>query len=178
MTQYLTLGYTNQATISCPIFGVETKLAACMKLRDKVWQGQNPPIRKGCQACMSANKCPAAQIVNTMIYGKKENADTYGSHEPKNIKLRDNILERILPVVVRPETMRKFGVSDQEQALIETANDRIRKQMVSAPSSEKESSYSPKRSAKPKATPKPTAEVNTARAEAARSGDMSAAISA
>jgi hypothetical protein len=57
------LSENNQFSFTCPVFNVETKLSVCIKLRDLVWRGSRPDVRKGCQACMSAGKCPAATIL-------------------------------------------------------------------------------------------------------------------
>ncbi|MBA8881760.1 hypothetical protein [Phyllobacterium myrsinacearum] len=174
----LTFKRTNQAKFNCPIFGVETRVAACMQLRDRVWAGFKPPVRKGCQACMSAGKCPMAKLVDKMIYGKhdKNAPEPYASTEPKTVRLRDDLLERVLPIIVRDGTMNNFGVPAKERALIETANERIRKQMQHAPSAISDTSVTRRRTT---LKPSPASEpANDDLIDAASSGDMAAALNA
>ncbi|MFA9261815.1 MAG: hypothetical protein ACEQSB_00445 [Undibacterium sp.] len=176
MAKLLTLSSGNQATFDCPIFGVETKVATCGSLRDKVWAGTLMEKRGGCRACIADNKCPISSIISKIIYSKEdpENLDVYGSREPKKIRLRDDVLGRVLPVMVQESTLRRFNVSDQERMLIETANDRIRSQMVSAPkASEKVANI--RRANQPRKVEKQTPMVNPAHLAAA-TGDISAAI--
>jgi hypothetical protein len=170
----------NKASFTCPIFNVETRVSHCLQLRDKVWAGFKPPIRKGCQACMTAGKCPMAKMVDKIIYGKqgKDAPEPYASAEPKQVKLRDDLLERVLPVLVRHETMSRYDVSDKERELIESANDRIRKQMQNAPLASSDTVSTPyRRSAPKKVAPKPS-NTNNRINEAAASGDLAAAVNA
>lgn len=173
MTQYLTFSPQNQLSFVCPIFNVSTKMAACLKLRELVWRGKTPDVRKGCQACMKSSKCPAAAIVQKISYTKAP--DAYGSLTPVEARLDDAILGRILPVVVQEAHLNLCDVPAAERALIETANARIEKQMVSAP---KQPIAARRRAVAKVDTPKaaPAPSVPNAIQDAAASGDLAAAI--
>jgi len=171
MTYPLSISYQNKFSFTCPIFAASTKLAACVMLRDKIWRGENVPVRKGCQACMHASKCPATAIVNQILRNWKEPPDAYGSLEPVEGKLRADILEQILPVVVPDREL--VDVPPGERALILSANDRIAKQLGVAPSAK--ASSRPAQRMKPPAPLKP-AKTNDTILNAAATGDMAAAI--
>lgn len=183
--RYLSLSYKNQFSFTCPIFNAETTLSACMKLRDKVWAGQQPQVRKGCQACMTSGKCPAAKIADyytNNASGPKN--DAHGSAMPKKGKLTAFILEKVQRVIVMPRIMAQYGISENEERLINSARERIDAQMETAPSGEGErtvtfrGSNKPTKS-KPMVSPKTTAPapiINNAIAAAAMTGDLSAAI--
>jgi hypothetical protein len=187
MRQYLTLDNDNQFQFSCPIFNVTTKMSLCMKLRELVWMGKRPDVRKGCQACMSAGKCPAAAIVSKISYGR-DAPDEYGSKTPVTGKLRKDILERVHRPMVLEKTLNDFEVPAAERELIAGASDRIGKMIGAAPlpstdgppsrsafGAETATPKSP-RKATPKAenTNTPTNAVN----DAAASGNLAAAINA
>lgn len=124
----------NQLTFTCPIFNVETKFAHCTELRHRIYRGEAGTIRKGCQACAASGKCPVVREVNTSIYQGMNLVEHYVSvDEPKKGKLRAQVLEAILPVVVQEQHLAKFDVSPGERDLIMTANERIRQQLGSAP---------------------------------------------
>jgi hypothetical protein len=165
----------NQFSFVCPIFNVSTKMAACVKLRNLVYRGQGPDVRKGCQACMASNKCPAIHAINNTIRNKENSEFPYASPTPVEGKLRADILERIAPVVVQAAHLQKFAVPISEVALIETANDRIYKQLGVAPKQGGKTGGSrmPARKAKSENTP-----VQTSVQQAAATGDLTAAINA
>lgn len=173
----VTLSTENQFTFTCPVFNAETKMAACMVLRDAVWKGQHVEKRKGCQACMRGGKCPAAVIISVM--GKEAGTskapvvDAYGSLEPVHGKLGANILERLLHVVVPDKLLDRMGVPSNERLLIQSADERIAKQLGSAPAVAKGRAVS---RGKPPAAPKPEPTVSSTLSDAASTGDMSAAI--
>lgn len=184
MAQYLTLADENQFQFVCPIFNVETKMRLCNTLRDLVYAGRPPAVRKGCQACMRAGKCPAAQIITRISFGAGKVGDDYGATEPTVGKLRQDVLERIAPVIVLESVLNSMQVPDAERELIATANDRIQAQLKSAPKPSGEfvsravkSEFGS--SARKRSTPKPKAPANTNTAinAAAASGDLAAAIS-
>lgn len=176
MTTYMTLSAINQFRFVCPIFNVETQFRACSKLRDLVYVGKAPPVRIGCQACIKSNKCPASNIITKMIYAHGEAPDEYGSDTPVLGKLRQNVLERIAPVIVLEVTMNQMGVPDAERALIATASERIYKQLGTAPVAA-EKGYRPKRGAQRDiSAPKPSAPTGSVN-KAAATGDLAAAIS-
>ncbi|SCW95732.1 hypothetical protein [Ancylobacter rudongensis] len=187
MRRFKTLASDNQFSFICPIFNVATRMAACMKLRDLVWKGKGPDVRKGCQACMKSSKCPAAAIVDRIHYGGKDVADDYGSDQPVMGKLGADVLDRIRRVIVQDVHIQQCGVPPEEQQLILSANPRIDEQLKTAPTDGKAKRYvasdyeeTPRRRApKPKsapqdiASPAPSSRVN----DAARTGDLAAAIS-
>lgn len=166
----------NQFSFVCPIFNVSTKMAACVKLRTMVYRGQGPEVRKGCQACMASNKCPAIHAVNSMIYGKEKAEFPYVSPTPVEGKLRADILERIAPVVVQSAHLQKFSVPASEVALIQTANERIIKQLGGAPKQGGKTGGSKMSSAR--RAKSETAPVQTSVQQAAATGDLTAAINA
>jgi len=48
MKRYLFLSTNNKASIQCPIFNTQVKVASCVALREKVWRGEQIAVRKGC----------------------------------------------------------------------------------------------------------------------------------
>ena len=184
MTRLLTYSKENQATFDCPIFNVETKVSTCLSLRDKHWRGERISVRAGCRACMSSSKCPISVAVQSISFSKKnaEELDIYGSKEPRKIRLDDELLQKILPVIVQAKTIYDFQLSEQEIELIGTANARIEAQMRTAPtaksaasSNRRADSKSPRKVTPP--TPTPSAPISTIN-QAAATGDMGAAINA
>lgn len=179
--RYETLDPTNQFTFTCPVFNAETRISACIKLREKVWRGERVEVRMGCQACMSAGKCPTAHIVQRMAMSNAPLEDSYAAREPRSGKLLANVLERILPVVVTESNLVRFGVSDVERDLIAGANDRILKQLGSAPS-ERSTRTTMRGSggrglSRPKIITPEVQPITSAVNTAAATGDLSAAIS-
>lgn len=180
---YLTLDNDNQFQFACPIFNVTTKMSLCMKLRELVWMGKRPDVRKGCQACMSAGKCPAAAIVSKISYGR-DVPDEYGSKTPIVGKLRRDILERVHRPMVLEKTLNDFSVPPAERDLIAGASERIGKMIGAAPLPSTDGP--PSRSAfdTETAAPKqprkarPKADNSNKVNEAARTGDLAAAINA
>lgn len=173
----------NNFSFTCPIFNAETKIESCAKLRDLVWQGRaTPGLRKGCQVAMQCSKCPVSAIIAKTIYVTKAEPQAYISAAPVHGKLMQDVLEKIMPVMIQPRFMEIYGVTPAERALLETANERIEKQLLTAPKDKTEqATYNrpSKRTASPapaKQTP-PTPK-NDAAALAARTGDMSAALNA
>lgn len=183
----LTLSSENAATFVCPIFNVETKMSACMKLRTLVWGGDTPNVRRGCQACMMSGKCPAAAMAERIcrIGNRKEYSDFFSAPTPSTIKLGRDILERIRPVIVQDYYLRQKNVPDNERMLIASANERIDKQLSGAPVT---GTTKPSKASKPvkraetqapiERTPKPESMpvVDPSILSAAASGDMAAAL--
>jgi hypothetical protein len=174
LNYYVTLSDTNQFQFVCPIFNVKTKMKLCTQLRELVWMGKQVAVRKGCQACMRASKCPAAEIVRQISYGRGQVPDDYGSDTPVEGKLRKELLQRLAPIVVDNKILDHFGVPDAERVLIESASERMHKLAGSAPGAT---------SSKPKATvrrARPAAPDNntTAVQKAAATGDLAAALNA
>lgn len=168
--EVLALSPENEFSFRCPIFNVETKMSACMKLRELVWRGEKVPVRKGCQACMHSNKCPAVIIVSRAIY-TKVSVDEYGSKTPKVGRLKDDVLKRILPVMVRDTHLEVHQVPEIERNLIASANARISKMIGSVVKAVAEKAESVLGS-----IPSTPAPVKNDISEAARTGDLSAAL--
>ena len=181
--KYLTLSTSeNKFTFTCPIFNVNTQMAACTKLRELIWKGRSPSVRRGCQACMRASKCPAAEIVRRISFGRGKVADDYGSTEPIHGKLRKDVLERIHRTIVTDTVLNEFGVSSAERLLIESSIERIGKMIGAAPLptdgyrrtvfEEKPSKTKPKRAKESAPINQPKDSVS----EAAMSGNLAAAV--
>lgn len=178
-----TLSLQNKAEFHCPIFAADTRVAACTRLRELVWAGRRPAVRRGCQACMSAGKCPAAVIVSRLAFGSEPDQTYYGREEPGVIKLHADVLERVLPVVVMDSTLQSFGVPQAERDLIASSNARIAAQLDKAPTSARsqkrakiDTTTSAVRVSRSSAPVEKSPESDLA--AAARSGDLAAAINA
>lgn len=172
---YQTLSYANAFAFTCPIFNVETKMAGCVKLRDLVWRGKTVEVRRGCQVCMKASKCPAAVIVQSLAMSNRPQPDDYGSVEPRSGKLRKDVLERILPVVVMEADLGRYGVPAAEVALIQSANERIAAQLGHAPGASQARAQAQVGTSRRKTREK-AAPASSAALSAAETGDLSAAI--
>lgn len=177
---YLTLSMDNKTSIHCPLFNVDTQVRACVTLRSKVFQGQQVEVRRGCQAALASCKCPMMHVISRMAFGRSNVGDELGSTEPVLSKLPGDILVEILPIMIQEVHLRRYGVSKEETLILETANERIEKQILVAPNNFK----APPRAnvvkggtprGRSKALPAPSV-ADTAIIEAAASGDMSAAI--
>lgn len=182
----------NQFKFTCPIFGADVEMRQCMSLREMVWRGQGPRVRKGCQACMSASKCPIVHVVKEC--DPDRGIDPYFSKEPKLGKLSDKVLKTIAPLVVSDYIFRQSqfaDMRDNERDMILNTNGLngfknykgIDGASLEDVGYQKTNDHVPyKRAAPPKqpkivssvsvATPEPEAEHNLA----AATGDMSAAI--
>lgn len=130
---YESLREDNQFTFICPIFNAKTKMGQCVTLRDKVWRGDRPPVRRGCQVAMDCGKCPAAEMVRRYCYDQNWTNDHHGSLTPKEGKLMKPILERVRQPMIRDSVMNQAQVSDAERTLLLTANQRIDQQLKTAP---------------------------------------------
>lgn len=177
MRDYLTLSQSNQFKFVCPIFNVETAFRQCAKLRDIVYRGGRPPVRRGCQACIQSSKCPAAEVIRKIAFSNGKAADDHASETPVMGKLAGEILERVAPVVVLEKTMNECGVPPAERALIADANPRIIAQLGHAPRNRSDAHQSATKRRK-RATPPAPANTNTKINEAAATGDLAAAVSA
>lgn len=170
----------NHFTFTCPVFNVDTKLSVCLKLRDLVWRGDRPTVRKGCQACMSGGKCPAATILQQPLV-----EGVYHSATPVKGKLGLPVLERIRHTMVMQSTLDQYGVPTAERALIANSGERIDAQIAVAPKTEKQARQLVQSAARRNA-PEPTGTPRTKQQKpkaaptpnlAAQTGDLSAAIS-
>lgn len=183
LKRYKTLAEDNQFSFVCPIFNAQTRITACLKLRELVWMGKRPDKRPGCQACMTASKCPVVHIVKRI--GADNYGDPYGSSEPKLGQLRKDDLERIAPIICDERTIRHYPLSDAERLMIASSGERIRKMIStsrnSAPSeelddtSEIEVVETTPVAKRPRPSVTPQASANDA---AAKRGDIAAAINA
>ena len=184
MTQhFLTLSMKNRFSFTCPIFDASVEMRGCVLVRDKVYRGEQFPERKGCQACISSSKCPAAAIVQQMAFNRSDATDHCSSIEPKSGKLPASALEAVRPVIVTASDVQRYGLTSTELSLIESANGRIDTQLATAPSERVsgriQASEAPKRARATKVAPEASTEApSIAVTSAAASGDMSAAINA
>lgn len=154
-----TFSVNNQFVITCPIFGADTKIAVCLQLREMVWVGKRPTKRRGCQACMSAGKCPMVKMMRRVVLTGKD-PGLYSS-EPRKGRLESVVLDQIGPIVVLESTIDRFEVDGVERRKIVEANDQARHH---APASVKSSEKRVRKS-------------NVmAPSGAAATGDMSAAV--
>lgn len=179
---YESLSYKNKFTFTCPVFNAKTTMGACTRLRDMTTAGKTMEIRKGCQAAMKCGMCPAAAMVQMYWQNSSWKNDHHGSLESKEGKLHAQVLERIVRVVPQEPVLSRIGVSASERDLMHTARERIEAQLNTAPGEtfnrREVSDYeAPKRKRKT-AAPTPKPEINNKLAEAARTGDLSAAINA
>ena len=177
----------NQFQFQCPVFEVTTKISMCFKLREMFWRGEKPEVRKGCQVCMRAGKCPAAAIVAKKYPSGRSWQDDYSSDAPVVGKIRRDILERIHRPSIIEAYYREFpGVSDAERLKLETSSERIGKMIGAAPlPSDDGPSYSRpaigdshSSATKKRRVAKPKAENTNTINEAAKSGDIAAALNA
>lgn len=172
----ITLSYDNKFTFVCPVFNAKTPMGACMQLRDLVWKGQGSEKRQGCQVAMKCGKCPAAALVSLHIYDKAWDNDFHGSREPKEGKLHAAVLAKVENVMIMETVMNKAGVSPAERTLLLSSSERITAQLKTAPGEKPQRAsdyHAPKRQRSVAPAPK-----NDKLAEAARTGDMAAAINA
>ena len=176
-----TLSPENEFRIRCPVFAAETKIADCFKLRDLVWRGEGPLVRQGCQCALIAGKCPIPVILTKMFRLKD---DPYHSAEPKVGALDPEILDQTSSITITDTTMRRFALSPQEQKKLVEANENAR-------SGQHQKQVKPRRQervleemetvAETKVDVDQSRTVDTktdAIVEAAKSGDLSAAITA
>lgn len=182
--QYQTLSYTNQFRFVCPVFDTEVGLSGCNQLRDKHWRGEDVMVRAGCRCAMRSGKCPATAIIDRIIYGRDQAPDSYSALTPTVGKLRQDVLNKIRPVIVQEGDMRRYEISEAERSLLMTADARIDAQLKTAPSPENEEktyirrseiSSAPRKPRKQAEKPTPAPTTN-ATLEAARTGDLTAAI--
>ena len=115
-----TLDPLNQFAFVCPVFKAQTKIAACFMLRDLVWRGEKQPTRRGCQVAMHAGKCPINQIIKDM--GRLDD-DPYYSATVKVGTLRDDILDRIAPVLVPEGDIQRADLPTKETLALRACNE-------------------------------------------------------
>ena len=191
MARLLTFAEDNQFTFVCPIFNATTKIASCIKLREVVYMGNRPDKRVGCQAAMRCGKCPSNAVVDQIIWGKfpEGTPDNYGSKEPVLGKLRSDILQKVHRILLQDKVLSSYPLSDAERQLLMTANERIEEQLKTAPQGvgkfasrdrmSDSGDRAPRRKTREQAGSRaPSSARNDNLADAARSGDLSVAVSA
>lgn len=157
-----TLDPQNQLHIVCPIFNAETPIAACFTLRELVWCGKPPQVRKGCQVCMRANKCPINNIIWDMV--RHPDTDPYWSDQKKVAHFKQHHLDQIARVTVPESLIVSHELSDKEVLMIRRANNAAKTGAISRGRPERDAPIEPV--------------VDEATLTAAKTGDMSAAINA
>lgn len=115
MTPVKTYSPQNQFRFNCPIFGSEVEIRQCFSLREQWARGKQMETRRGCQACLTASKCPIVPIMKALQQNPEQN-DHYFSAEPKVGKLRPEILERIARVMVPQSTLNRYQPISEAQA--------------------------------------------------------------
>ena len=182
MTQALALSPDNKMTFTCPIFDAPTPVRSCVKLQNMVYMGKRPEVRLGCQACISASKCPIDHVVRAFAYNRATEEHDLSSVDPATGKLPAIILERVLPVAVMDHTLTVYRVSEPERVMIRSANERIEQQLATAPRSKgnstrvRKSTQAPAPRKKIVDPPSVAPAVASTIKSAAESGDLSAAI--
>ena len=101
----------NVARITCPIFGAEVEIRQCIALRDRQYRGEQVLVRRGCQACISASKCPVSTLMQVM----EEKYDNYFSAEPKLIRFAGDVLKRIAAIIVPDHILKRYGDMSESQ---------------------------------------------------------------
>lgn len=162
-----TLSPDNQLKIRCPVFNAETKIAGCFLLRDMVWRGERPEQRQGCQCALLAGKCPIPVILQRMV---REGDDPYHSAEPKVGTLTDDVLDRIAPVLISDTQMNRHELTPQERKALVQGNEDAR-------SGKRQIRKAPRREERVIDDTPPVSATDKAVIEAAKKGDLGAAIS-
>lgn len=162
-----TLSPDNQLRIQCPVFNAETRIASCFTLRDIVWRGERPAQRAGCQCALIAGKCPIPVVLQRMIRTRE---DALHSTEPKVVKFDDETLDRISTVIITDTEMRRHSLSPQEEKALARCNEDAR-------SGKREIKKAPRRMERVIDDDPPKADVDNKIAQAAKTGDLGAAIS-
>lgn len=178
MTSYVSLSKANQFSFTCPVFDVETKMAACTNLRDIVWRGGRPPVRKGCQAAIKCGMCPASAMISLYSFNSRFDNDHHGSTVPKSGKLLAQVLERTARAMPLDNVLTSCGVSPAERDLLFSAGPRFEEQLKTAPG---ESNRAPSNFEAPKKRKAKTVApvpVNNNLKDAATTGDLAAALNA
>jgi hypothetical protein len=155
-----------------------------MALREAVWMGKSVEKRQGCQAAMRCSMCPAAAIVDKIVYSAGDVSDDYGSIEPKQGKLHADILQRVYAPMPIESWITRYNLTDRERELLFSAKPRVAAQMKTAPGANGKSTpfVEPRRAANTEIRPRKPVEntptVSNEISHAARTGDMAAALNA
>jgi len=103
-----TLSPENRFAFTCPVFGADVEIRTCLHLQEMQYRGKAPEVRKGCQACITASKCPIIHIVKDL----NEHNDPYYSAEPKVGRLSNKVLNAIAPIMVPDFVLRQDRYAD------------------------------------------------------------------
>lgn len=186
-SSFACLSLSNQFSFTCPIFNQDVEMRGCVVLRDRVYAGKHLSSRRGCQACISSSKCPAAEMVRRIAFNTSDATDHCASNEPKVGKLPGDVLERVRLVLVQESHLQMFSVPVAEREAILSSRDRIEAQMASAPGGRVEprgyrasSAEEPRRASQKAArgVPAPATTTPTALGKAAATGDLAASLNA
>jgi hypothetical protein len=151
----------NEFAFKCPIFKVDVKFRDCAKLQQLHMRHDKPNVRKGCQACLTASKCPISHMIKELHH---EGDGRYFSAEPSVGPISDAVIARTARILVMPFHTQQYNLTDREKELIEDANEMARQGVVTKQISRRKTAAS-ETSTSPK--------ISTLTAE---TGDMSAAI--
>jgi hypothetical protein len=162
----------NEFRFNCPSLSVEVRLVDCLSLRDRVWRGDRPDERKGCQACMIGGKCAAAQIVKD-AHMRRDRVIDYHAAQAKVGALEPTLIASMRRVIIPPNLLDRHQVTDAERAAIE-ANTGFDDRVVKTPRVDTSNWNQASAKVKPRSTT--LAVDDGVSVSAAISGDMSAAI--
>lgn len=109
----------NEFHFVCPIFATEVKITTCFELRHQKWRGVRLPVRKGCQCCMTSNKCPINSLMEDVM---RTDDDPYYSKEKVVGKLKQRHLDRVNRIMTTEEVIKRYDLSEKEIELIQLAN--------------------------------------------------------
>lgn len=184
----------NKFRFNCPIFGAEVALRDCFQLRDEWAKGKHIPVRRGCQACLSASKCPVVPIMRKVQLTEKV---ICFSTEDKVSRLDPEILEQVAKVVVPQNMLDRYqpiphaqmeridrvqGLKGVEAMAKNVGMDAVELEAVVRGEAPKFTTPAPVRVEKPRPIPQERAREQVEAPEdtsaAAATGDMSAVINA
>ena len=169
---------SNQFAFACPNFGAEVQARVCFKLHNLFMVGRPHEKRKGCSACMLANKCPVGHMIKEQL---REGDNRYYSDTPKVGRLSSAIIERIRPLGVLESTLNNYAVNSAERLAIEAASgisgDKSARRTIEVDDVHIHHAPKPRRQiAKSLKSEEAKVEAEDSTVTAAISGDMSAAL--
>lgn len=166
----------NAFRFNCPVFATEVEVSDCFRLLEQHMKGFRVAGRNGCQACMSASKCPTREMFDEAA----EDPSRYFSATPKLGRISESVLEAIEPILVTEKTLENFSVDSEDRATIAALNESSKPGRGKAKRSKIIEPLDPasktKRTTLPPVKPRPV--VDEGVATAAQTGDLSAAITA
>ena len=108
MSEIFTLSKDNLFSFKCPVMNSDVQIRTCVHLRFLVYRGERREVRRGCQACISSGKCPAAEIVRRFAFNASNATDHCASVEEKHGKLPADVLDRVSAIVVHDHILTTF----------------------------------------------------------------------